>query len=96
MFSDYVPKFKASALNNSYSFEVSVTKRQFDAFFVEFQRNLSTEWEKTGLFTHSPAVIAVEPANPGLPELIRVRVRMAKGNDPVGQYSDMQIVTLIP
>jgi hypothetical protein len=94
--SELVPTFKASPLNRAYSFEVKVTKRLFKAFFVEFQRSSSNDWEKGGFFTSSPAIVTIEPANPGVPELLRVRVRMVKNNDAVGLNSDIQIVTVIP
>lgn len=90
------PTFKVSAAARPFSFEIRVVKRTFKAFLVYVQRQSSKEWETIPLLTHSPAVLKVVPINPGVSEVIGVRVRMAQGNDAVGNYSNIQMVTLSP
>ena len=91
-----VPNIKATAAAANHRFLVRTTRRKFDGFVIEIRRNRSNVWEPQGKFLRSPAEIAVTPNNPSEPELIDVRIRMIQGNDPVGQYSDIQTITLVP
>ena len=93
---DLVPKLKVTPLEAPYSFSVSTTRLHYSMFVVEYRRALSDEWTIGGSFTMSPATVRVEPQNPGTAELIYVRLRMIKNNQPVGNYSPMQTVALTP
>lgn len=93
---DTVPVIKTSAAVSGYKLVVRVTRGIFDGFRIEIRRHLSNAWEPMGLYARSPAEVAIVPKQSGGPEMIDVRIRMVKGNDPIGQYSDIQTVTLIP
>lgn len=88
----YVPGFKLASAAEPYTFEVSVTKRSFPAFSVWYRRANSDVWEDGQTWVSSPARITVKPTTDGLPEQLYVRVRMLKGNEQVGNYSQVQIV----
>ena len=90
------PTFKVSAAAKPFSFKIRVIKRTFKAFNVYVQRHSSKEWEMTAMLTRTPVVLDVVPLTPNMPEVIRVRVRMRQGNDPVGQFSDVEVITLSP
>lgn len=91
-----IPKFEISTSGDGYAFSVKAAKRGFTGFRVEYRRNSSDVWESSTTFTRSPAKINVIPSTPGDPELLHVRIRMVKGNDPVGKYSDEQTVVILP
>ena len=91
-----IPKIKTSPAAKGHGFVVRTTRGVFSGFAVQIRRNLSDAWEPSGMFVRSPAEVSVTPRDPRLPEMIDVRIRMLKGNDPVGQYSDIQTVTLVP
>jgi len=94
--SEVVPTMKATATATDHTFVIRTSRGKFDGFVVETRRNLSNTWEPHGKFLRSPAEIAIAPKNPKEPEIIDVRIRMIKGNHPVGQYSDIQTITVVP
>jgi hypothetical protein len=91
-----VPKIKTQAGPGNYSFVVRTTRGVFSGFYVEIRRQGSDRWELADSFQRSPGEVVIEPSKPGEPEAISVRIRMRKGNDPVGAYSDIQSVVLVP
>ena len=90
------PTFKVSAAARPFSFEIRVVKRTFKVFCVYVQRQSSKEWEMAATLTRTPVVLDVIALTPNMPEVIRVRVRMWEGNEPVGQFSDVRVITLSP
>lgn len=93
---DAVPTVKISQTSEPYSFAVRTAKRNFTSFQVEIMRGSSDKWEMGGFFTSSPGIIRVEPIAIGQPELLQVRLRMISDNQPVGKFSDIKIVTVMP
>ena len=94
--SEFVPTITILATAEPYSFVVKTTRRNFKAFPVEVSRGSSDTWETAGVFTYSPAVVTIEPAGNGPPELLQVRLRMIENNYPAGNYSNIKIVTITP
>ncbi len=91
---DVSPRCKVWTSVESYSFSVRCTVGRFDGFEISYRRQGSNEWTNAGRFRVSPAIVELVPTEPGKPEQIFVRVRMLKGNDPVGQYSETYDVVI--
>ncbi|MFN6962218.1 MAG: hypothetical protein ACK4S4_00460 [Pyrinomonadaceae bacterium] len=89
--------FVAKPLPAGYGFKVSVSRLGYPSFIIEIRRQGEAEWTYLATCVGTNSIrCSVEPLAPGKPELIHVRTRMCKGNDPVGQYSDAQVLTLTP
>lgn len=86
---DFVPKIKVKSETEPYTFTVRCARLNFSGFEVSFSRTGTGNWENAGRFHSAPAVISFAPSEPGKPEKIYVRVRMLKGNDAVGLYSEV-------
>jgi hypothetical protein len=93
---DHVPKIVVDPAFGGYRFTVKVAKLRMDAFEVQVRRNSSDRFEHAATGISSPFEVALTPLNPGQPEQIYVRVRMLKGNEPVGNFSNMVQVTVNP
>lgn len=91
---DFTPKIKVRPNVEGTSFTVRCTIGRFDGIEVSFRRQGSTEWENAGRFARSPATISIIPTEAGRPEKISVRIRMSKGNDAVGQYSEVHEIVV--
>jgi hypothetical protein len=94
--SGHTPPIKVLAAGSDYSFEIGTVRGGFDMFRVEVQTGGTDEWKEVGTFTRSPVRVQIEPATPGQAELVHVRLRMIKRNEPVGNYSNIQAIALVP
>jgi hypothetical protein len=90
------PSIKILPAAGPYSFTVKTVRRHFKGFCVEGKRGSSAEWEVLGFFVGSPAVIRIDPAVFGQPEMLEVRVRAFEGNKPGPNASDIKVVTVTP
>jgi hypothetical protein len=93
---DHVPKIVVDSAFGGYRFRVKVAKLRMDAFEVQVRRNSNDHFEHAATGIASPLDVALTPLNPGQPEQIYVRVRMLKGNEPVGNFSNMVQITVNP
>lgn len=76
--------------------QIKFTRGNSDGIVVFIQRANSNDWESVGTFFASPAVITVSLTAPNQPEMIRVRVRYVKGNDQIGDFSDIAQIVVAP
>lgn len=75
---------------------VKFSRGQMDGLDVEVQLDNSGTWAAFGKYVKSPAELNI-PENPqGLPRYVQVRSRYLQGNEPVGQYSDVDAISTTP
>ncbi len=75
---------------------VKFSRGQMDGLDVEVQLDNSGTWDNYGKYPKSPAELTI-PENPqGLPRYVQVRSRYLQGNQPVGQYSDVDAISTTP
>ena len=77
-----------------YRVKIVCEKQGMDAIQVEYCRNGEETWQKVAFLISLPETIYIAPAVIGVPETGRIRVIYIKKNKTVGQYSNMQYVTL--
>ncbi|MFL6467184.1 MAG: hypothetical protein ACJ72Z_04415 [Pyrinomonadaceae bacterium] len=93
---EFVPKMTILPDAKPYSFSLKFVKGKFKMGQAEINRVGTDNWETVSYFTASPVKITVEPTTPGLPEVLRVRMCMRHGTNPVGRYSSIKTVTVSP
>ena len=86
------PDGKAEALPK-YEVEISFVKRGHDGVDVESQRAAETAWTYLAFDGFSPYVDDRPPLVPDQPEERRYRLRYRDNDLPVGEYSDVYVVT---
>lgn len=75
---------------------VKFSRGQTDGIDVDIQVDNSGKWINQGKFLKSPAGLVI-PENPdGLPRSVQVRSRHIIGDQPVGQFSDVDVISTIP
>lgn len=72
------------------------TRRTFDGIDVQMQLDKENEWRPAGRFMRSPAIIRVPEGPENLPRFVQIRARYLRGNDAIGQYSDIDTISTIP
>jgi hypothetical protein len=93
---DLKPVIKASESQNSYRFNVNVTRLGMPQFKVQIQRMTKSTWQDVVFTTSNPAVVTVTPTIPGDPERIFVRAILQDRQADVGIPSDPTYVTVNP
>lgn len=76
--------------------EVHFVRGTASGIAVQFQLDNSKDWQDGGRYRRSPAKLAIASGPDNLPRAVRVRARYLDGNDPVGQYSDVDTISTIP
>ena len=75
---------------------VKFVRGKSDGIFIETQLDNQLTWDAAGRYLKSPAVISI-PKNPdNLPRNVQIRARYLDGNDPVGDWSQIETVQTIP
>jgi len=87
------PTGKAQALPNS-EVRISFVKAGHDGVDIESQRGGESTWTYLAFDGYSPYVETRPPLVPGQPEERRYRLRYRDGDVPVGDYSDVFVVTV--
>jgi len=78
------------------SVRIDWTKGSFDGVLVESQRGDEMVWASLGTDLQSPYNDTRAALHPGTPEVRRYRLRYLKGDNPVGDNSDIMTVTTTP
>ena len=92
------PTIKVAALPGGYAFEVTVRDKQDATMFtVQVRRMNSETWKDEKSGTSSPIKVTITPSNlQAQAERIEVRVQLYKKDEPYGNPSDAQYVTVNP
>src|SRR5690606_6817623 len=75
---------------------VSFVRGQATGVMVEIKLDNEESWRNMGRFARSPFDLDIERGPEDLPRLVRVRLRFISGNDPVGEYSEVDSISTIP
>lgn len=91
------PVIKLNALEDDYKFEVTVTgKHGAEMVGVQIRRAGQEKWETVKYGTIKTILVKIEPTVDGQIEKIEVRVQLYMKDEPIGQPSDPQYVTVSP
>jgi hypothetical protein len=75
---------------------ITFVRGGFDGIEIQMKIDKDPAWSNAGRFYRSPININV-PAGPNnLPRAVEIRARYLRGNDPVGQYSDVDTISTTP
>lgn len=75
---------------------VTFKRGGFDGVELQVKVDNAEKFTNFGRFLRSPAEIRIEPGPQNLPRAVEMRARFLRGNDPVGQYSDIDFIATIP
>ncbi|MBK7393979.1 MAG: hypothetical protein IPI64_11885 [Chloracidobacterium sp.] len=75
---------------------VKFVRGSSDGVFIETQLDNETAWTTAGRYPKSPAVINIAQNSDKLPRNVQIRARYLDGNDPVGDWSQIEVVQSIP
>ncbi|MBK9152797.1 MAG: hypothetical protein IPM25_00940 [Chloracidobacterium sp.] len=92
---DVPPKIKAAAYPGS-QVQVKFIKGDSSGVVIETKLDNSETWNSVGNYSNSPVFLNI-PTNPeNLPRAVQVRARYLEHNTPVGQYSDIVVLSTLP
>lgn len=75
---------------------VKFVRGKYDGVLIETQLDNQTTWNDAGRYPKSPAALSIVQNSDKLPRSVQVRARYLDGNDPVGDWSQIETVQTIP
>lgn len=75
---------------------VKFVRGKSDGMFIETQLDNQLTWNEAGRYLKSPAVLHIPKNADNLPRNVQIRARYLDGNDPVGDWSQIETVQTIP
>jgi hypothetical protein len=90
------PTITARGAQSDYLISVIVRDREGAKMFVVETRQKGGDWQDAGTYEGGSIDITITPLHDGDPEQVEVRVRLKKGNQFYGNYSQTATVTVNP
>lgn len=89
------PTLKAEAYPAS-QVQVKFVKGDSNGVAIETKLDNSETWSTVGHYGSSPAVLNIPTSPSNLPRAVQVRARYLEKDSPVGQYSDIVVLSTLP
>lgn len=89
------PVIKATAYPAS-QVQVKFVKGDSYGVMIETKLDNSETWSTVGTFSSSPAMLNIPTSPSNLPRAVQIRARYMEQNSPVGQYSDIVVLSTLP
>ncbi len=89
------PTLKAEAYPAS-QVQVKFIKGDSNGVAIETKLDNSETWSTVGHYGSSPAVLNIPTSPSNLPRAVQVRARYLEKDSPVGQYSDVVVLSTLP
>jgi hypothetical protein len=89
------PSLKAITKPSS-EVRIDFNKKGFDGVRIESRRSGSPQWELLGFDAYSPYTDSRPPLEAGKAEAREYRARYVRRDEPVGEWSDIVVVSTIP
>ena len=92
---DMKPVVKSTAMPGN-KIAVSFKRGYSNGVVFEIKVDNAAAWSEAGRFYTSPAELVIPESPSGLPRSVQIRARYVEGNEPVGQYSQVDTISTLP